>query len=103
MEEAIASIILNYARQHNVIDTGFIDKAAVELAGLFQSAMRDNIVLHESASNILSGIMANPATDDCYNELDVCNESVSLAHTLLTCSIEKIENNANQRVTVAKH
>jgi len=56
MEEAIASIILNYARQHNVIDTGFIDKAAVELAGLFQSVMRDNIVLHESASNILSGI-----------------------------------------------
>ena len=103
MEEAIASIIINHARQHNAIDTGFVDKAAVELAGLFQSAMRDNIILHESASNILSGIMANPSTDDCYDELDVCNESISLAHTLLSCSIEKVENNANKRVTVAKH
>jgi len=103
MIEAIHHIIRKHAQDHNVINNGFVETSAQELAALFESAISDCIMLQTSAENILSGIMANPTTGDTYDQLDVCNESVELAHTLLMAVKTRVEDNANKRVSVVEH
>jgi len=44
--------------------------------------------------------MANPNTDDCYNALDVCAESVELADTLLTAVHGRIDAKINDSTAV---
>ena len=101
MIDPISQIIRRHAHTYNVIDTGFIEAAANELSALFAMSVQDNVILHTTAESILAGIMANPATNDMYDKIDVCNEAVELAHELLTQCAIKVQENADQRVSVA--
>ncbi len=98
--EALRKIINEELRDMGVIDNGISERLAATIDPIIQVSVRDSVRLYNASEQILAGIMANPNTDDCYNALDVCAESVELADTLLTAVHGRIDAKINDSTAV---